>query len=39
VLIIPPGTKDGAKLRLSGLGRVIDNGERGDLFLKVNIED
>ena len=39
VLIIPPGTTDGAKLRLSGLGRVMDNGERGDLFLKVDIED
>jgi hypothetical protein len=39
VLVIPPGTTEGAKLRLSGLGRLLDNGERGDLFLKVQIED
>ena len=39
VLIIPPRTTEGIKLRLSGLGRVMDTGERGDLFLKVNIED
>ena len=38
-LIIPPGTSEGSKLRLSGLGRELANGERGDLFLKVNIED
>jgi membrane associated rhomboid family serine protease len=39
VLIIPPRTTEGTKLRLSGLGRELDNGERGDLFLKVHIED
>ena len=39
VLIIPPRTTEGTKLRLSGLGRVMDNGERGDLFLKVQIDD
>jgi len=38
-LIIPPGTSEGSKLRLSGLGRELDGGERGDLFLKVQIED
>ena len=38
-LIIPPGTSEGSKLRLSGLGRQLDGGRRGDLFLKVNIED
>ena len=39
VLIIPPGTSEGSKMRLSGLGRKLDGGESGDLYLKVNIED
>jgi membrane associated rhomboid family serine protease len=39
LLIIPPGTSEGSKLRLSGLGRELDDGERGDLFLKVQVED
>jgi membrane associated rhomboid family serine protease len=39
VVIIPPGTSDGSKLRLPGLGRRLDDGRIGDLYLKVNIED
>ncbi len=39
VLIIPPGTSEGSKMKLSGLGRKLDGGESGDLYLKVNIED
>jgi membrane associated rhomboid family serine protease len=39
VVIIPPGTSDGAKLRLSGMGRRSDNGSTGDLFLKVQVEE
>jgi len=38
-LTIPPGTSEGSKLKLSGLGRQLDGGRSGDLYLKVNIED
>jgi len=38
-LTIPPATSEGSKLRLSGLGRQLDGGRSGDLYLKVNIED
>ncbi len=34
---VPPGVRDGTVLRLAGLGRKIDDGQRGDLFLKVLI--
>ena len=34
---VPPGVRDGTVLRLSGLGRKIDDGKRGDLLLKVLI--
>jgi membrane associated rhomboid family serine protease len=30
---------EGSKLRLSGLGRQLDGGRRGDLYLKVIVED
>jgi len=39
VVIIPPGTSDESKLRLSGMGRTVDNEKAGDLYLKVHIED
>jgi len=39
VLVIPPGTSEGSKMRLSGLGRQLDDGRSGDLYLKVNIEN
>lgn len=35
---INPGTKDGQKLRLRGLGRTrTQNGQRGDLYLNIHI--
>jgi hypothetical protein len=39
VVIVPPGTSEASKLRLSGMGRRSDDGRVGDLYLKVNIED
>ena len=36
---VAPGVKDGTILRLAGVGRPIDGGKRGDLFLKVMIYD
>ena len=39
LVVIPPGTSEGSKLRLSGLGRQLNGGGRGDLYLKVNVED
>ena len=36
---IPPGTQDGATLRLRGLGRAsAGGGEPGDLYLRVEVE-
>ena len=37
ILNIPPGTTDGTKLRLAGMGKKTDTGERGDLYLNVNV--
>jgi len=34
---VPPGVKNGSKLRLKGLGKISPDTLRGDLFLKVNI--
>jgi len=39
MVVIPAGISDGSKMRLSGLGRQLDGGRSGDLYLKVNIED
>jgi hypothetical protein len=39
VLVVPPGTSEGSKMRLSGLGRQLDGGRSGDLYLKVKTED
>jgi len=36
-ITVPPGVRDGTVLRLAGLGRKIDEGQRGDLLLKVLI--
>lgn len=36
---IPSGIKDGAVLRLRGMGRMITSGIRGDMFLKVTVKD
>lgn len=38
-LTIPPNIADGDKLRLRGLGRILEGNTRGDLYLKVNIVD
>jgi len=34
---VPSGIKEGGKLRLKGLGKITPDGQRGDLFLKVDI--
>ena len=39
LLNIPPGTSDGSKLRLPGLGSQLDRKRRGDFYLKVKVED
>lgn len=36
---IPPGIRDGEKIRLSGLGHLGVNGQRGDLFIKVKLKE
>ena len=38
-LNIVPGTINGTTLRMAGIGKKKVNKERGDVFLKVNIED
>jgi hypothetical protein len=35
---IPPGTSHGKRLRLGGMGKQINGGQRGDLYLKVSIQ-
>jgi hypothetical protein len=35
---IPAGVDEGTRLRLKGLGRTDDEGNRGDLFLAVRLE-
>ena len=35
---IPPGIKEGNKLRLKGLGKIMPAGGKGDLFLKVLVK-
>jgi len=39
IVTIPPGVREGTKLRLRGLGRLDHEGNRGDLFLEVRILD
>jgi membrane associated rhomboid family serine protease len=36
---IPPNISNGDKLRLRGLGRILEANKRGDLYLKVSIID
>ena len=38
-LTIPSGLSEGKKLRLRGMGRRAKEGQRGDLYLKVEIKD
>ena len=35
---IPPGTRDGMILRLKGIGKQLPNGQKGDLLLKVRLQ-
>lgn len=35
---IPPGVKQGTRLRLSGMGKIKPDGAKGDMYLKVNIK-
>ncbi|MFC1856565.1 rhomboid family intramembrane serine protease [Thermodesulfobacteriota bacterium] len=37
-VVSPPGMKAGSTLRLKGLGKIMSNGERGDLLLTVVFE-
>jgi membrane associated rhomboid family serine protease len=39
VLNIPPGSSEGSKLRLSGLGRRINGDKRGDFYVKIKVEE
>jgi membrane associated rhomboid family serine protease len=36
-VIVPPGVKEGSKLRLKGMGKTGSDGQQGDLYLKVMI--
>jgi len=36
---IPPGVKHGTKLRLSGMGKSVPEGKKGDMYLTVNIKN
>ncbi|MBW2368329.1 MAG: rhomboid family intramembrane serine protease [Deltaproteobacteria bacterium] len=35
---VPPGMKEGGVLRLKGLGKIMPDGNRGDLMLKVVVD-
>lgn len=37
-VLVPPNVSEGTVLRLKGLGKIIPDGQRGDLLLKVRIE-
>lgn len=37
-IVIPSGIREGNILRLKGLGKLAPGGERGDLFLKIKID-
>ena len=36
---VPPGVRDGTRLRLEGMGKRIGEARRGDLYLNVRIEE
>ncbi len=36
---VPAGTRQGSLLKLQGLGKIMLDGQRGDLYLKVLIQD
>jgi DnaJ-class molecular chaperone len=37
MVTVPPDVKDGTRLRLKGLGQKDTEGNRGDLFLEIQI--
>jgi membrane associated rhomboid family serine protease len=39
IVTVPPGMKEGQRLRLKGLGKKDAEGNRGDLFLEVRMMD
>ncbi|MGC9976482.1 MAG: rhomboid family intramembrane serine protease [Syntrophales bacterium] len=39
VVRIPPGIRDGMKLRLEGMGKKRNGDQRGDLYLQVAVKD
>ena len=36
---VPPGVKQGTRLRLAGMGKSSSNGSKGDMYLTVNIKN
>ncbi|MBU2621602.1 MAG: rhomboid family intramembrane serine protease [Proteobacteria bacterium] len=37
-IVVPPGLTDGSMLRLKGLGREMEGGQKGDLLLKMVVK-
>jgi membrane associated rhomboid family serine protease len=35
---VPPGSRDGTVLRLSGAGQQLQNGTQGDLYLRISVK-
>jgi membrane associated rhomboid family serine protease len=38
IVMVPPGMREGKTLRLKGLGKQMPDGARGDLYLKVKVQ-
>jgi membrane associated rhomboid family serine protease len=36
---IPPGVRPGTRLRLSGMGKSVPDGKKGDMYLTVNVKN
>jgi hypothetical protein len=36
---VPPGVKQGTRLKLSGMGKSISGGPKGDMYLRVNVKN
>jgi rhomboid family protein len=36
---VPPGVKQGTRLKLSGMGKSISGGIKGDMYLRVNVKN
>jgi molecular chaperone DnaJ len=35
---VPPGVKNGSRIRVAGKGQAVQNGQPGDLYVRVNVE-